>query len=40
MPWKYINVIVLPQVMLHGGESLITQRPPPEMACIYCNGGV
>ena len=28
------------QVILHSGESLIKQRPPPEMGCIYCKGGV
>ena len=31
---------VLAQVILYSGESLITQRPLPEMSCIYCNGGV
>ena len=33
--WTFI-----PQVMLYRCESLITQRPPHEMASIYCNGGV
>ena len=28
------------QVILHSGKSLITQRPPIEMGCIYCYGGV
>ena len=28
------------QVLLYSGESHIAQRPPIEMAGIYCNGGV
>ena len=27
--------ILRAQVILYSGESLITRRPPPEMACIY-----
>ena len=29
-----------PQVILDSGESLMSRRPPLEMACIYCNGGI
>ena len=35
-----ITLLLVSQVILYSGESLITCRPPPEMACIYCNGGV
>ena len=29
-----------PQVILYGDESLVRRRPLPEIARIYCNGGV
>ena len=32
--------VLTAQVILYSGESLITQRPSIEMACIRCNGGV
>ena len=34
------GIYIHAQGILYSGESLITQRPPPEIACIYCNGGV
>ena len=40
MELQYSYWCLQAQVILYSDESLITQRPPPEMACIYCNGGV
>ena len=36
----YTGKSMVAQVILYSGESLITRRPPPEMASIYGNGGV